>query len=229
MALYAIGDLHLSLGTNKPMDVFGPRWANYVERIRENFSKLNDDDVIVIAGDISWGMSLEQSLPDFQFIDALPGRKILLKGNHDYWWGTASKMKKFFAEHDITTLDILYNNAFFYGGHAICGTRGWFYEEAKGEAHDRKIMLREVGRLETSLKAAGDRTKLVFLHYPPKYLGYECPEILDLLDAYHVPLCCYGHIHSRGCRSAFQGMYHDTEFRLLSADYISFCPRRILP
>lgn len=229
MALYAIGDLHLSLGTNKPMDVFGPKWANYVERIQENFSKLNDDDVIVIAGDISWGMSLEQSLPDFQFIDALPGRKILLKGNHDYWWGTASKMKKFFAEHDITTLDILYNNAFFYGGHAICGTRGWFYEEAKGEAHDRKIMLREVGRLETSLKAAGDKTKLVFLHYPPKYLGYECPEILDLLDAYHVPLCCYGHIHSRGCRSAFQGMYHDTEFRLLSADYISFCPRRILP
>ena len=229
MALYAIGDLHLSLGTNKPMDVFGPKWANYVERIQENFSKLNDDDVIVIAGDISWGMSLEQSLPDFQFIDALPGRKILLKGNHDYWWGTASKMKKFFAEHDITTLDILYNNAFFYGGHAICGTRGWFYEEAKGEAHDRKIMLREVGRLEASLKAAGDRTKLVFLHYPPKYLGYECPEILALLDAYHVPLCCYGHIHSRGCRSAFQGMYHDTEFRLLSADYISFCPRRILP
>lgn len=229
MALYAIGDLHLSLGTNKPMDVFGPKWANYVERIRENFSKLNDDDVIVIAGDISWGMSLEQSLPDFQFIDALPGRKILLKGNHDYWWGTASKMKKFFAEHDITTLDILYNNAFFYGDHAICGTRGWFYEEAKGKAHDRKIMLREVGRLEASLKAAGDKTKLVFLHYPPKYLGYECPEILALLDAYHVPLCCYGHIHSRGCRSAFQGMYHDTEFRLLSADYISFCPRRILP
>ena len=97
MALYAIGDLHLSLGTNKPMDVFGPKWANYVERIRENFSKLNDDDVIVIAGDISWGMSLEQSLPDFQFIDALPGRKILLKGNHDYWWGTASKMKKVFC------------------------------------------------------------------------------------------------------------------------------------
>ena len=90
-------------------------------------------------------------------------------------------------------------------------------------------MLREVGRLEASLKAAGDKTKLVFLHYPPKYLGYECPEILQLLDAYRVPLCCYGHIHSRGCRSAFQGMYHDTEFRLLSADYISFCPRRILP
>ena len=127
------------------------------------------------------------------------------------------------------TMDILNNNCYFYGDYAICGTRGWFYEEATSEAHARKIMLREVGRLETSLIAAGDKTKLVFLHYPPKYLGYECPEILDLLDAYHVPLCCYGHIHSRGCRSAYQGKYHDTEYRLQSADYISFCPRRILP
>ena len=193
MALYAIGDLHLSLGADKPMDVFGGPWENYVEKIRLGFSALHDDDVCVLCGDIAWGMTMEQALPDFQFIEALPGKKILLKGNHDFWWSTAKKAYDFF------------------------------------EAHDRKIMLREVGRLEASLKAAGDKTKLVFLHYPPKYLGYECPEILALLDAYHVPLCCYGHIHSRGCRSAFQGMYHDTEFRLLSADYISFCPRRILP
>lgn len=229
MALYTIGDLHLSLGGSKPMDIFGDKWANHVERLRESFSHLTADDVTVLAGDLSWGISLEESLPDFQFIDALPGRKIILKGNHDYWWGTATKMKKFFEANGIESIDILFNNCFFYGDYALCGTRGWFYEEAKGEAHDRKIMLREVGRLEASLKAAGDKTKLVFLHYPPKYLGYECPEILALLDAYHVPLCCYGHIHSRGCRSAFQGMYHDTEFRLLSADYISFCPRRILP
>lgn len=229
MALYTIGDLHLSLGGSKPMDIFGDKWANHVERLRESFSHLTADDVTVLAGDLSWGISLEESLPDFQFIDALPGRKIILKGNHDYWWGTATKMKKFFEAHGIESIDILFNNCFFYGDYALCGTRGWFYEEAKGEAHDRKIMLREVGRLEASLKAAGDKTKLVFLHYPPKYLGYECPEILALLDAYHVPLCCYGHIHSRGCRSAFQGLYHDTEFRLLSADYISFCPRRILP
>ena len=193
MALYAIGDLHLSLGADKPMDVFGGPWENYVEKIRLGFSALHDDDVCVLCGDLAWGMTMEQALPDFQFIEALPGKKILLKGNHDFWWSTAKKAYDFF------------------------------------EAHDRKIMLREVGRLEASLKAAGDKTKLVFLHYPPKYLGYECPEILALLDAYHVPLCCYGHIHSRGCRSAFQGMYHDTEFRLLSADYISFCPRRILP
>ena len=229
MALYTIGDLHLSLGGSKPMDIFGDKWANHVERLRESFSHLTADDVTVLAGDLSWGISLEESLPDFQFIDALPGRKIILKGNHDYWWGTATKMKKFFEANGIESIDILFNNCFFYGDYTLCGTRGWFYEEAKGEAHDRKIMLREVGRLEASLKAAGDKTKLVFLHYPPKYLGYECPEILALLDAYHVPLCCYGHIHSRGCRSAFQGMYHDTEFRLLSADYISFCPRRILP
>ena len=228
MALYAIGDLHLSLGTNKPMDVFGPKWANYVERIRENFSKLNDDDVIVIAGDISWGMSLEQSLPDFQFIDALPGRKILLKGNHDYWWGTASKMKKFFAEHDITTLDILYNNAFFYGGHAICGTRGWFFEEdAAVGSHNDKVFRRELIRLETSLKAAGEREKFCFLHYPPRYRGYECPEILALLAQYGVSLCCYGHLHGDSHKLAIQGSHAGTEFRLCAADFVHFQPIRL--
>ena len=202
MALYAIGDLHLSLGTNKPMDVFGPKWANYVERIRENFSKLNDDDVIVIAGDISWGMSLEQSLPDFQFIDALPGKKILLKGNHDYWWGTASKMKKFFAEHDITTLDILYNNAFFYSDHAICGTRGWFYEEDAAGTHTGKMLAREALRLEASLKAAEGKPIYCFLHYPPVYQGYQCPEMLALLDKYEVERCYYGHLHGYTHRRA---------------------------
>ena len=164
MALYAIGDLHLSLGADKPMDVFGGPWENYVEKIKLGFSSLHDDDVCVLCGDLAWGMTMEQALPDFQFIEALPGKKILLKGNHDFWWSTAKKAYSFFAAHDMHTMDILNNNCYFYGDYAICGTRGWFYEEAKGEAHDRKIMLREVGRLETSLKAAGDRTKLVFLH-----------------------------------------------------------------
>ena len=208
MALYAIGDLHLSLGTNKPMDVFGPKWANYVERIQENFSKLNDDDVIVIAGDISWGMSLEQSLPDFQFIDALPGRKILLKGNHDYWWGTASKMKKFFAENDITTLDILYNNAFFYGGHAICGTRGWFYEEDAAGTHTGKMLAREALRLEASLKAAEGKP-------------------IELLDKYEVERCYYGHLHGYTHRRAFEGMREKTEYALIAADYVAFQPVKI--
>ena len=154
MALYAIGDLHLSLGADKPMDVFGGPWENYVEKIKLGFSSLHDDDVCVLCGDLAWGMTMEQALPDFQFIEALPGKKILLKGNHDFWWSTAKKAYSFFAAHDMHTMDILNNNCYFYGDYAICGTRGWFYEEARGEAHDRKIMLREVGRLETSLKAA---------------------------------------------------------------------------
>ena len=127
MALYAIGDLHLSLNSNKPMDIFGEGWHNYVERIREGFSTLTDDDVTVLCGDLSWGMSLEESLEDFRFIDALPGKKILMKGNHDYWWNTAAKMTKFFEEHELTTLSLLHNNCLFYGDKAICGTRGWFY------------------------------------------------------------------------------------------------------
>ena len=229
MALYAIGDLHLCLGAPKPMDVFGGAWVGYMEKLRQGFRVIGPEDTTVLMGDLSWALDLPSAKADFAWIQQIPGRKIILKGNHDYWWSTAAKFEKFCKENEFTQMYLLNNNCYFYEDYAICGTRGWFYEEARGEAHDRKIMLREVGRLETSLKAAGDKMKLVFLHYPPKYLGYECPEILDLLDAYHVPLCCYGHIHSRGCRSAFQGMYHDTEFRLLSADYISFCPRRILP
>ena len=229
MSLFAIADPHLSLDADKSMEVFRG-WQDYVARLEANWrAVVGEEDTVVIAGDLSWGMSLAGALRDMQFLHSLPGRKLLLKGNHDYWWSTRRKMDTFFEEHGLHSLQIVHNDAALVEGIAVCGTRGWFYEEAKGEAHDRKIMLREVGRLEASLKAAGDKTKLVFLHYPPKYQGYECPEILALLDAYHVPLCCYGHIHSRGCRSAFQGMYHETEFRLLSADYISFCPRRILP
>ena len=141
MALYAIGDLHLSLGADKPMDVFGGPWENYVEKIRLGFSALHDDDVCVLCGDLAWGMTMEQALPDFQFIEALPGKKILLKGNHDFWWSTAKKAYDFFEAHDMHTMDILNNNCYFYGDYAICGTRGWFYEEAKGKAHDRPIVL----------------------------------------------------------------------------------------
>ena len=121
MALYAIGDLHLSLSSNKPMDVFGPAWANHVERLKDAFAELKDDDVTVLCGDLSWGSSMEESLQDFLFIDALPGKKIVLKGNHDYWWNTATKMRRFFAENGITSIDILFNNCFFYGDYAICG------------------------------------------------------------------------------------------------------------
>lgn len=227
MALYTIGDLHLSLNKEKPMDIFGDNWRGHTEKLRASFSELKNDDLTVLCGDLSWGMSLEETLPDFKFVDALPGKKLILKGNHDYWWTTAAKTKRFFAEQGITTIDILHNNAFFWGDYAICGTRGWFYEEEKGGEHDAKIMRREIMRLEASLKAAGEKTKIVFLHYPPIYGNYRCEEILALLKEHRVPLCYYGHIHGKGCSWAFNGCHDGTQFKLVSADFVNFTPVRI--
>jgi len=227
MALYAIGDLHLSFGADKPMDVFGRAWQNHVERLQEGFSALGPEDVTVICGDLSWGMDLGQCREDFLFIDRLPGKKIVLKGNHDYWWSTASKAKAFFAENGITTIDILNNNCFFYGDLAICGTRGWFYEEETGSAHDKKIMARELMRLETSLQAAGEREKYVFLHYPPIYGNYVCEEILELFEKYGVTLCCAGHIHGKGHALRFEGDRNCTQYRLVSSDFLGFRPLKL--
>ena len=226
MALYTIGDLHLSLGSDKTMEVFGEAWNGYIERIAAGFSALHDDDVTVLCGDLSWGMSLEESLADFRFINGLPGRKILLKGNHDYWWNTAAKMKRFFAENGLDTLEILHNNCLWYGEKALCGTRGWFYELDQSE-HDEKVLAREVGRLETSLKAAGTAEKLCFLHYPPLYQGYRCPEILRLLRDYGVKQCWYGHLHGVTQRRAAEGQLYGTEFSLVAADYLQFEPKKI--
>ena len=227
MALYAIGDLHLSLSSNKPMEIFGDGWKDYVHRIEEGFSQLNDDDVTVLCGDISWGMSLEESLEDFKFIDALPGKKILLKGNHDYWWNTVAKMERFFKEHDLHTMSFLYNNCLTYGDKAICGTRGWFYELDNEGTHNEKMLLREAGRLETSLKLAEEREILCFLHYPPLYQGYECPEILRLLQQYHVKACYYGHLHGASHRRRIEGERYKTDFSLIAADYLRFVPKKI--
>ena len=227
MALYAIGDLHLSLGADKPMDVFGGPWENYVEKIKLGFSSLHDDDVCVLCGDLAWGMTMEQALPDFQFIEALPGKKILLKGNHDFWWSTAKKAYSFFAAHDMHTMDILNNNCYFYGDYAICGTRGWFYEEDAAGTHTGKMLAREALRLEASLKAAEGRPIFCFLHYPPIYQGYQCPEMLALLDKYEVERCYYGHLHGYTHRRAFEGMREKTEYALIAADYVAFQPVKI--
>ena len=228
MALYVIGDLHLSLTGEKPMDVFGEKWANHVERTREAFSHLHDDDVTVLAGDSSWGMSLDGAREDFAFIDALPGKKILLKGNHDYWWTTASKMKKFFADNGFHTLDILHNNCFFYGDYAICGTRGWFYEEDAAGTHTGKMLAREALRLEASFQAAEGRPILCFLHYPPIYQGYQCPELLTVIDRYHAERCYYGHLHGVTHKRAFEGKRSFTDYSLISADYLGFVPKKVL-
>ena len=227
MSLYVIGDLHLSLSGNKPMDVFGPLWADHVARTREGFSRLCDDDVTVLAGDTSWGMSLEEAEADFAFLDALPGRKILLKGNHDYWWTTAAKMKRFFAERGFTTLEVLHNNCFFYGDYALCGTRGWFFEEDAAGTHTGKMLAREALRLEASFRAAEGRPILCFLHYPPIYQGYQCPELLELIDRWHVARCCYGHLHGAMHRRAFEGKRSFTQYSLVSADYLGFVPKKI--
>ena len=227
MALYAIGDTHLSLGADKPMDVFGGRWSGYVDKLREGFAGLTEEDTTVLCGDLSWGMSLAEAREDFMFIDRLPGRKIVLKGNHDYWWSTASAAYKFFAANGISTIEILNNNCLLYGETALCGTRGWFYEEERGSEHDRKIMLRELGRLEASLKAAGEREKIAFLHYPPKFAAYECPEILEMLGRYGVKECYYGHIHGKGCSAAFRGVKNGVKYELVSADQLMFRPLRV--
>ncbi len=227
MSLFAIGDLHLSLDGSKSMEVFGGRWTDYQQKIERGFSLLTDEDVCVLCGDLVWGMTMEAALEDFRFISRLPGKKIILKGNHDYWWSTAAKAYRFFEENGMENLQVLHNNCYEYGPYAICGTRGWFFEEERGDAHDRKIMLREVGRLEASLKAAGKRPKLVFLHYPPIYQGYECPEILSLLEQYQVERCYYGHIHGKGHAAAFQGERNGTVFRMVSADYLDFYPLKV--
>lgn len=223
MALYAIGDTHLSLASDKPMDVFGGGWEGYVDKLREGFRAVRPEDTVVLCGDLSWAMGLEEGARDFAFLDALPGRKLLLKGNHDYWWNTAAKMNRFFAEHGWKSLNILHNNCYEYGEYALCGTRGWFYEE-KGE---QKVFKRELIRLEASLKAAGEREKYCFLHYPPLYQGYRCQEILDLLHRYGVTRCFYGHLHGGSHRLAAVGEQDGIQFRLVSADYLRFQPEKI--
>ena len=227
MALYAIGDTHLSLGADKPMDVFGGAWAGYQEKLTQGLSVLRPEDTLVIAGDVSWGMSLEESEADFAFLDAFPGTKLLLKGNHDYWWNTAAKMERFFAEKGFSSLRILHNNCHYYGDVALCGTRGWFYEEEKA-GQNQKVFNRELIRLEASLKAAGEGEKLCFLHYPPFYTGYRCEPILALLERYQVKACYYGHLHGASHRLALQGKQGSVEYHMISADYLKFTPEKVL-
>ena len=224
MALYAIGDLHLSLTTNKSMEVFGEGWKDYVNRIQASLSELTAEDVLVLAGDTSWGMTLAEAEADFRFLEQFPCQKYLVKGNHDYWWTTAAKFGAFCAEKGFSTLNLLHNNCAVYGDLAVCGTRGWFLEE---DAHNQKVLNREVGRLEASLRAAGERPAACFLHYPPLYQGYQCPEILAALEKYNVKICCYGHLHGPAIRRRIEGERGGTAFSLISADYLGFVPKKI--
>ena len=228
MALYAIGDLHLCLGAPKPMDIFGGNWIGYMDKLKDGLSVITAEDTTVLLGDLSWALGLDDAVDDFRFINEIPGKKIILKGNHDYWWSTASKFYKFCENNGFSNMFILNNNHYEYGDIAICGTRGWFFEEERSSDHDGKVFRRELQRLETSLISAGDKTKYVFLHYPPRYKGYECKEILELLKKYEVRRCFYGHLHGPSHGLAMEGLWDGIDFRLLAADKLNFVPFTVI-
>ncbi len=228
MALYAIGDLHLCLGAEKPMDIFGGAWVGYMDKLRQGMSVIGPDDTTVLLGDLSWALSLPQAAADFAWINKIPGRKIILKGNHDYWWSTAKKFYDFCESNGFSNQFVLNNNHYEYDGWAICGTRGWFFEEDRSGEHDEKVFRRELMRLEASLKSAGEKEKIVFLHYPPLYKGYECTEILLLLQKYGVRRCFYGHLHGASHGLAMEGLWNGIEFKLVSADRLGFCPLTVI-
>ena len=228
MALYAIGDLHLSLGAEKPMDIFGGNWLGYMDKLKAGLSVITENDTTVLLGDLSWSLDLDGAKLDFAWINEIPGRKIILKGNHDYWWSTASKFYKFCQTNGFENQFILNNNHYEYDGWAICGTRGWFFEEERSGEHDEKVFKRELLRLEASLKSAGELPKIVFLHYPPRYRGYQCDEILQLLQKYEVRRCFYGHLHGPSHKLAMEGLWDGVEFRLVSADFLDFKPFTVI-
>lgn len=221
MSIFAISDLHLSFGTDKPMNIFRG-WDNHTARLEANWKRLvKPEDTVVLPGDFSWALKTEESVKDFEFLENLPGKKILLKGNHDLWWATVKKLREFWAENGFSSVDTVYNNCVVAEGYAIAGTRGWFYDNTGS----KKVLLREAGRLDTSLKEA-EKTGLpilTFLHYPPVYGEFVCDEILDVLKAHNIKKVYYGHIHGAGFNNAVKE-YNGIEFKLISCDCIDFTP-----
>ena len=224
MAIFTIADLHLPLSVpEKTMEVF-PGWTNYVQRLEENWRRLiAPEDTVVVGGDISRAMQLERGEADFRFLDSLPGRKLLMKGNHDYWWSTRKKMEAFFASRGLTTLEILHNNAVEAEGLALCGSRGWIFEN--GAAADQLVIDREAGRIRMSLEGARKGLEpVLFLHYPPVYCGQQIPAYLNLMKEFGVRRCYYGHLHGPSVANAYVGDFQGIALRLVSADYLRFCP-----
>ena len=230
MALYAIADLHLPLGIDKPMDIFGKKWENYVERLFENWqSTVKPEDTVVLPGDFSWATYLEESKADFEFLNSLNGKKILLKGNHDYWWTTMNKLKEFISKNGYENIEFLQNNSFEYGDISICGSRGWNTPMGKMSEEDQKIYDREIGRLELSVKAAKNPENIiVFTHFPPILKDYRENAMVDFLKNHNIKKCVFGHIHSSGIKNAFEGEIDGTEYMLVSCDYREFMPVKIV-
>lgn len=221
MSIFTISDLHLSLGTDKPMDIFG--WANHVEQIKANWIRMvKNEDTVVLPGDFSWALKLEESIEDFKFIESLPGKKLLLKGNHDLWWSTVKKVKEFFVKNEINSVELVFNNAVAVEDCAVCGTRGWMFSSSEA---DKKIISREEGRLRRSLEAAVKTglKPLVFMHYPPAYAEEVCKELIDVLKEYNIDKVYYGHIHGNGFNRAISE-YDGIKLKLVSCDCMDFVP-----
>lgn len=225
MSLFVISDLHLSLNTNKPMTVF-MGWDNYVERIEKNWrDNITEDDLVVIPGDISWEMKLSNCVKDFEFINNLPGRKIILKGNHDLWWDTMNKMNKFLEQNGFDKISIMHNNCYEYGDFVLCGSRGWYFDDTV----DQKVINREVGRIKTSIEAGIKTGKepILFLHYPPLTRDAMCDDIMNVIREYNIKRVYYGHIHLGGSYSAFVGEKYGIMFDCVSCDMMNFMPKLV--
>ncbi len=229
MAVYAISDLHFSFGVDKPMNIFGKVWDNYEEKIKENWiNTVKDNDTVLIPGDISWGINFKEALPDFKYIDELPGKKIVLRGNHDYYFSTKTKFEKFLKENNLNSISVLFNNAFCVENYIICGTRGWGNTEENSKELDKKIIAREEGRLILSLnegmklkeklgKEGEDKKILVALHYPPFISRFQ-----SIMKEYNVKKCIYGHLHGYGRFMIKEGLIDTIEYVMVSCDNTNF-------
>ena len=229
MAIYAIGDLHLSFQENKPMSIFGENWKNHEEKIKDDWlSKVNEEDLVILLGDFSWAMDLKNTYLDFKYLNELPGQKLLLKGNHDYWWNTVTKMRKYLQENNFKNIDFLYNNSYEYENKIIVGTRGWIISN---EEEDKKLIQREANRLEYSIqdgikKFGEDKEIMACMHYPPitisELKNNETTEFIKVMQKYNIKRCIYGHLHSTAIQEAVEGNVYGIELKLVSADALDF-------
>ncbi|MBR5015751.1 MAG: metallophosphoesterase [Clostridia bacterium] len=228
MSLFAIGDTHLSTGADKPMDIFGG-WQDHMERLEKNWrAVVGPDDTVVIPGDISWAMRLSEAKSDFEFLESLPGKKIIGKGNHDYWWQTMRKLETFLEENNFKTISFLFNNAYAAEGVAVCGSRGWFFDDDSPESE--LVIQRECGRIRTSIAAAKETglPPIVFLHYPPITRDRMCEPIMEVLVESGIDRCCYAHLHGAAIDYAFREEYEGIKFDLVSADSLGFVPKLLV-
>lgn len=229
MSIYVIADLHLSFSQNKPMDIFGDNWENHAEKIKKNWiKKVKADDYVILPGDFSWATYIEDTKLDFSYLNSLPGKKILLKGNHDYWWTTLASMRKFVKENEFENIDFLYNNSYLAEDKIIVGTRGWNVFDSE---NDKKMIKRETARLELSIKDGiqkygNEREIIAFLHYPPitknNLNKLENREFINMLKKYNIKRCYYGHLHGQSHKDAVTGIIDGIEYKLISADYLNF-------